>query len=115
MADSRPPSGKLNSNGNDPHAAVWVETSVKFSSLQLRVSLEHDKRRYAVHRFMSASKWMSSYYAVVIYDRRGFSRSQLDGPQDYRHRLETDADDDAGALGEDGCSALEVSLVCLRV
>src|SRR5262245_2028500 len=33
------------------------------------------------------------HYTVVIYDRRGFSRSQLDGPQDYAHRLETDADD----------------------
>src|SRR2546425_8762756 len=34
-----------------------------------------------------------SQYQVVIYDRRGFSRSQLDGPQDYEHRLSTDADD----------------------
>ena len=32
-------------------------------------------------------------YQVVTYDRRGFSRSQLDGPQDYDHRLSTDADD----------------------
>ena len=32
-------------------------------------------------------------YQVVTYDRRGFSRSQLDGPQDYDHRLATDADD----------------------
>jgi acetyltransferase/esterase len=32
-------------------------------------------------------------YTVVTYDRRGFSRSQLDGPQDYNHRLETDVDD----------------------
>ncbi len=34
-----------------------------------------------------------SHYQVVIYDRRGFSRSSLDGPQDYDHRLATDADD----------------------
>lgn len=34
-----------------------------------------------------------SQYQVVTYDRRGFSRSSLDGPQDYEHRLETDADD----------------------
>ncbi|MGH3776793.1 MAG: hypothetical protein ACRDRR_13890 [Pseudonocardiaceae bacterium] len=27
----------------------------------------------------------------MTYDRRGFSRSSLDGPQDYDHRLETDA------------------------
>lgn len=29
----------------------------------------------------------------MIYNRRGFSRSKLDGPQDYAHRLATDADD----------------------
>jgi pimeloyl-ACP methyl ester carboxylesterase len=34
-----------------------------------------------------------AHYTVVTYDRRGFSRSQLDGPQDYDHRLETDVDD----------------------
>jgi acetyltransferase/esterase len=34
-----------------------------------------------------------SHYQVVTYDRRGFSRSSLDGPQDYEHRLSTDADD----------------------
>lgn len=32
-------------------------------------------------------------YTVAIYDRRGFSRSRLDGPQDFGHRLDTDADD----------------------
>ena len=36
---------------------------------------------------------LSAQYQVVIYDRRGFSRSKLDGPQDYDHRLATDADD----------------------
>lgn len=34
-----------------------------------------------------------SHYQVVTYDRRGFSRSTLDGPQDDIHRLTTDADD----------------------
>ena len=34
-----------------------------------------------------------SQYQVVTYDRRGFSRSHLDGPQDYEHRISTDADD----------------------
>jgi acetyltransferase/esterase len=34
-----------------------------------------------------------SQYQVVTYDRRGFSRSLLDGPQDYDHRLATDTDD----------------------
>jgi pimeloyl-ACP methyl ester carboxylesterase len=36
---------------------------------------------------------LAAHYTVLTYDRRGFSRSQLDGPQDYAHRLETDADD----------------------
>jgi pimeloyl-ACP methyl ester carboxylesterase len=36
---------------------------------------------------------LAAHYTVVTYDRRGFSRSQLDGPQDYVHRLDTDADD----------------------
>lgn len=36
---------------------------------------------------------LKSHFTVVIYDRRGFSRSHLIGPQDYEHRIETDADD----------------------
>jgi len=33
------------------------------------------------------------HFTVVLYDRRGFSRSKLTGPQDYTHRLDTDAAD----------------------
>lgn len=36
---------------------------------------------------------VQDHYRVVAYDRRGFSRSELTGPQDWDHRLETDADD----------------------
>jgi len=36
---------------------------------------------------------LADRYTVVAYDRHGFSRSKLDGPQDYDGRLETDADD----------------------
>src|SRR5919198_5346140 len=36
---------------------------------------------------------LAAHYTVVTYDRRGFSRSQLDRPQDYDRRLESDADD----------------------
>ncbi len=36
---------------------------------------------------------LTAHYQVVIYDRRGFSQSKLGGPQDYAHRLATDADD----------------------
>jgi acetyltransferase/esterase len=36
---------------------------------------------------------LAKRYQVVIYDRRGFSHSELDGPQDDDQRLDTDADD----------------------
>ena len=43
--------------------------------------------------FRPLAHYLSARYQVVIYDRRGFSRSELDGHQDYDHRLSTDADD----------------------
>ena len=43
--------------------------------------------------FRMLTRQLVDRYRVVIYDRRGFSRSTLDGPQDYESRLETDADD----------------------
>src|SRR5262245_27143828 len=43
--------------------------------------------------FRRVTERLAAHYTVVLYDRRGFSRSQLDKPQDYSHRLETDADD----------------------
>lgn len=43
--------------------------------------------------FRPLARHLISQYQVVTYDRRGFSRSSLDGPQDYDHRLSTDADD----------------------
>jgi pimeloyl-ACP methyl ester carboxylesterase len=49
--------------------------------------------------FRPLAHHLSSQYQVVTYDRRGFSRSSLDGPQDYDHRLSTDADD-VGSLIE---------------
>lgn len=36
---------------------------------------------------------LAARYRVLRYDRRGYSRSRLHGPQDYGRRLETDADD----------------------
>jgi acetyltransferase/esterase len=36
---------------------------------------------------------LAADFTVVTYDRRGYTRSALDGAQDYAHRLETDADD----------------------
>jgi pimeloyl-ACP methyl ester carboxylesterase len=43
--------------------------------------------------FRAVTEHLAADYTVVIYDRRGFSRSQLRGAQDYERRLETDADD----------------------
>jgi pimeloyl-ACP methyl ester carboxylesterase len=43
--------------------------------------------------FRAVAEYLAAQYTVVCYDRRGFSRSLLDGPQDYDRRLETDADD----------------------
>ena len=40
--------------------------------------------------FRPLAHHLSSQYQVVIYDRRGFSQSSLDGPQDYDHRLDAD-------------------------
>ncbi len=37
--------------------------------------------------------FLAAHYRVVTYDRRGFSRSELVGPQDYDHRLATEAND----------------------
>lgn len=43
--------------------------------------------------FRPLASYLISLYQVVIYERRGFSRSVLNGPQNYEHRLKTDADD----------------------
>jgi acetyltransferase/esterase len=43
--------------------------------------------------FKMVTQYLAADYTVVTYDRRGFSRSILDGPQEYDYRLETDADD----------------------
>lgn len=43
--------------------------------------------------FAMVREHLAARFTVVTYDRRGFSRSRLDGPQDYEHRLATDADD----------------------
>jgi pimeloyl-ACP methyl ester carboxylesterase len=41
---------------------------------------------------------LATHLTVVTYDRRGFSRSQLNGQQDDTHRLRTDVDDAARLL-----------------
>ena len=43
--------------------------------------------------FHSAAKSLATHFTVVCYDRRGCSKSFLDGKQDFQKRLQTDADD----------------------
>jgi pimeloyl-ACP methyl ester carboxylesterase len=43
--------------------------------------------------FRRVTEYLAGSYTVVLYDRRGFSRSGLEGAQDYDRRLETEADD----------------------
>ncbi|MDQ2831687.1 MAG: alpha/beta hydrolase, partial [Chloroflexota bacterium] len=43
--------------------------------------------------FKRVTDHLAAHYTVVTYDRRGFSRSHLAGPQDDDHRLEADAAD----------------------
>lgn len=43
--------------------------------------------------FTMVADALGAHYTVATYDRRGFSRSHLTGPQDEERRLKTDADD----------------------
>jgi pimeloyl-ACP methyl ester carboxylesterase len=43
--------------------------------------------------FRALASVLGARYTVLLYDRRGFSRSTLEGSQDRGRRLETDADD----------------------
>src|SRR3546814_7884451 len=47
----------------------------------------------SAYSFQRVREHLAARYTVATYDRRGFSRSQLDGQQDYDRRLETDAND----------------------
>jgi pimeloyl-ACP methyl ester carboxylesterase len=48
--------------------------------------------------FSTVADCLAQHLTVITYDRRGFSRSRLDGQQDDSHRLRTDADDAAHLL-----------------
>ncbi|MFG6201775.1 alpha/beta fold hydrolase [Nonomuraea sp. JJY05] len=43
--------------------------------------------------YRAVTQHLTAHFTVAVYDRRGFSRSLLEGSQDYGRRLETDADD----------------------
>lgn len=47
----------------------------------------------AVDTYRPMAQDLAADFTVVIFDRRGFSRSHLLGAQDYEHRMERDADD----------------------
>lgn len=71
--------------------------------------------------FRMVAEHLAARYTVVLYDRRGFSRSHLDGPQDYDHRLTTDADDARRLIEHVGSAPATVfgsssgAIVALRV
>ena len=58
--------------------------------------------------FGMVAEHLAARYTVVLYDRRGFSRSQLDGPQDYGRRLTTDAEDVCRLIAHVGGGAATV-------
>ena len=43
--------------------------------------------------FGRVSEHLAKHFTVVTYDRRGYSRSLLQGAQDYQNRVKTDAED----------------------
>lgn len=52
--------------------------------------------------FTTVGEHLAEHHTVLTYDRRGFSRSPLDGPQDYSRRLATDVDDVARLIEHHG-------------
>jgi pimeloyl-ACP methyl ester carboxylesterase len=71
-----------------PGARLYYETRGSGPHLLMIPGANGDARA-----FTPVAEHLAARCTVVTYDRRGFSRSQLDGPQDDDHRLETDADD----------------------
>lgn len=49
----------------------------------------------SVEMWRPLAQELKAHFTVAMYDRRGFSRSYLEGPQDYTgsHRIETDTND----------------------
>ena len=52
--------------------------------------------------YQAVAQRLKDRFTVLTYDRRGFSRSMLDGEQDYDRRLETDAQDVAHLIEHAG-------------
>jgi pimeloyl-ACP methyl ester carboxylesterase len=71
-----------------PGARLYHETRGDGPPLVLVPGANGDARAFA-----AVAEHLAEHHTVITYDRRGFSRSTLTGPQDYEHRLRTDADD----------------------
>lgn len=71
-----------------PGARLYYETRGSGPLLVMIPGANGDARVFA-----DVGDHLAEHYTVVTYDRRGFSRSPLVGPQDYHHRLDSDADD----------------------
>lgn len=71
-----------------PGARLYYQTQGSGPPLVLVPGANGDARV-----FDAVAERLAGYHTVISYDRRGFSRSVLDGAQDYDRRLETDADD----------------------
>ena len=70
--------------------------------------------------FTALAGHLQADYRVITYDRRGFSRSTLDGPQDYQNRMDADADDAHAIIEQCGAPAAVLgsssgALVALRL
>ncbi|GAA5809853.1 hypothetical protein MFLAVUS_003268 [Mucor flavus] len=43
--------------------------------------------------FKPLRSYLTKHFTVVTYDRRGYGKSEFNGPQDFENRLDTEADD----------------------
>lgn len=71
-----------------PGASLFYET---FGTGPLLLFIQGAEGRGSV--FHEVAKFLSPYFTVACWDRRGYSSSFLVGPQDLANRMYTDADD----------------------
>lgn len=78
------------------HAQIYYELYPSSQALHLPLLLLIHGGNGGLDVFRPVAAVLETNFRVCIYDRRGFSRSPIKGPQDYRSseaRLNTDADD----------------------
>lgn len=71
-----------------PNAELFYETSGRGPILLLIIGANGTGSV-----FREAAVFLARNYTVICWDRRGYSKSLLLGPQDFANRLSTDADD----------------------